>query len=182
MVAHVGIDPRRDLQWVTRPSPEQIELLAQGKIDAMLAFPPDPLRLRDRKIGRMIVSSTFDRPWSQYFCCMLNGHRDFVARHPVAVKRAMRAILRASQMCAAEPDRVARQLADRGFSPRYEDSARTIRELPYDRWNRYDPEDTVRFYALRLHEAGLVKSTPRKLIAQGTDWRFLNELKREMKG
>jgi len=24
--------------------------------------------------------------------------------------------------------------------------------------------------------------SPRKIIAQGTDWRFLNELKRELKG
>jgi len=38
-----------------------------------------------------------------------------------------------------------------------------------------------RFYALRLHEAGIVKSNPQKLIAEHTDWRFLNELKRELK-
>ena len=40
----------------------------------------------------------------------------------------------------------------------------------------------MRFYALRLHEAGLLKGSPQKLIAQGTDWRFLNDLKRELKG
>jgi hypothetical protein len=34
---------------------------------------------------------------------------------------------------------------------------------------------------LRLHEAGLIKSSPQKLIAEHTDWRFLNELKRELK-
>jgi NitT/TauT family transport system substrate-binding protein len=34
---------------------------------------------------------------------------------------------------------------------------------------------------LRLHEAGLIKSSPNKLIAEGSDWRFLNELKRELK-
>ena len=44
------------------------------------------------------------------------------------------------------------------------------------------PEDSVRFYALRLREAGMIKSTPQRLIAQGTDWRFLNELKKELKG
>ena len=40
----------------------------------------------------------------------------------------------------------------------------------------------MRFYALRLHEAGMIKSTPQKIIAQGTDWHFLNEIKRELKG
>jgi NitT/TauT family transport system substrate-binding protein len=34
---------------------------------------------------------------------------------------------------------------------------------------------------LRLREAGMIKSTPNKLIADATDWRFLNELKRELK-
>jgi NitT/TauT family transport system substrate-binding protein len=40
----------------------------------------------------------------------------------------------------------------------------------------------VRFYALRLHEAGMIKSSPQKIIAQGSDWRFLNELRKELKG
>ena len=39
----------------------------------------------------------------------------------------------------------------------------------------------MRFYALRLHEVGMIKSDPKALIADGTDWRFLNELKRELK-
>jgi len=40
------------------------------------------------------------------------------------------------------------------------------------------PEDTMRFYSLRLHEKGVIKSSPQKILAQGTDWRFLNELKK----
>jgi len=28
----------------------------------------------------------------------------------------------------------------------------------------------------------MLKSSPQKLIAQGTDWRFFNELKKELKG
>ena len=45
----------------------------------------------------------------------------------------------------------------------------------------YDPEDTLRFYALRLHEVGMIKKSPKQIIAQGTDWRFLRELKKELK-
>jgi NitT/TauT family transport system substrate-binding protein len=48
-------------------------------------------------------------------------------------------------------------------------------------WHEYDPEDSVRFYALRLHEAGMIKSVPQKIIAQGTDWSLLHELRRELK-
>jgi NitT/TauT family transport system substrate-binding protein len=53
--------------------------------------------------------------------------------------------------------------------------------VSYNAWHNFNPEDTLRFYALRLHEVGMIKSTPQQLIAQGTDWRFLNKLKRELK-
>jgi NitT/TauT family transport system substrate-binding protein len=56
-----------------------------------------------------------------------------------------------------------------------------MNEVPYGKWREYEPEDTVRFYALRLHEAGMIKTSPRQIIANGTDWRFLNEVKRELK-
>ena len=77
--------------------------------------------------------------------------------------------------------RAAKQLVDGGFTPRYDYALQTLTDLPYDRWREYDPEDTMRFYALRLHEAGMITSTPNQIIAEGTDWRFLNELKRELK-
>jgi NitT/TauT family transport system substrate-binding protein len=57
-----------------------------------------------------------------------------------------------------------------------------MEDVPYGKWREYDPEDIVRFYALRLQEAGMLTSTPQKLIAQGIDWQFFNELKRELKG
>jgi NitT/TauT family transport system substrate-binding protein len=54
-------------------------------------------------------------------------------------------------------------------------------EVPYARWRDFDAEDSLRFFALRLHEVGMIESSPNRLIAEGTDWRFLNELKRELK-
>ena len=58
----------------------------------------------------------------------------------------------------------------------------TMKEIPYARWRDYDPDDAIRFYALRLREAGMINASPTSLIAQGTDWRIFNELKRELKG
>ena len=77
--------------------------------------------------------------------------------------------------------RVARSLVDGGFAPRYDYALQTLNDIPYNNWREYDAEDTIRFYALRLREAGLIKATPQKIIADGTDWHFLNELKRELK-
>jgi NitT/TauT family transport system substrate-binding protein len=182
MAQYVGLDPHNDINWIIQPPAESIQLLAGGKIDALVGFPPVPQELRAKKIGHVVVNSAVDRPWSQYFCCIVTANREFVRKHPVATKRALRAILKATDVCALEPDRAAQRIVDKGFTPRYDFALQTMQEIPYNRWREYDPEDTVRFYALRLHEIGMIKSTPQKIIAQGTDWHFFNELKRELKG
>ena len=179
MLAYVGLDANKDVTWVTNPSPESMRLLAEGKVDAFLGFPPDPQELRAKKIGHVVIDSGSDRPWSQYFCCMVTANRDFVRKHPVATKRALRGILKAANLCALEPQRTARRIADRGYN--YDYALATLKDIPYDKWREYDAEDTVRFYSLRLHEIGMIKSGPQKILAQGTDWRFLNELKKELK-
>jgi NitT/TauT family transport system substrate-binding protein len=179
MLAYVGLDANKDVTWVTNPSPESMRLLADGKVDAFLGFPPDPQELRAKKIGHVVIDSGSDRPWSQYFCCMVTANRDFVRKHPVATKRALRGILKAANLCALEPQRAARRIADRGYN--YDYALATLKDIPYDKWREYDAEDTVRFYSLRLHEIGMIKSGPQKILAQGTDWRFLNELKKELK-
>jgi NitT/TauT family transport system substrate-binding protein len=183
MAAEVGLDPVKDIRWVTASDSgtDPLELFAQGKIEAFLGFPPEPQELRARRVGRVILNTTTDRPWSQYFCCMLASSRDYVRKYPVATKRVLRAVLKAADLCAAEPDRVARRIVSGGFAENYDYASETLRDIPYEKWREYDPEDTMRFYALRLHDAGLIKSTPQKIIADGTDWRFLNELKRELK-
>jgi NitT/TauT family transport system substrate-binding protein len=133
-----------------------------------------------RHIGHSFVNSALDRPWSQYFCCLLGANREFVRKYPVATKRVLRAVLKTADLCAADAPRVAQWLVDRGIADRYEYALQTLNEALY-KWREYDPEDTLRFYALRLHEAGLIKSSPQKIIADGTDWRFLDDLKRELK-
>jgi len=180
MASHVGIDPNREINFVSHPVTDSAELLADRKVDALMGFPPVPQELREKKIGHSIVNSGLDRPWSQYFCCIIAAHQEFLRKYPVATKRAMRAILKATQFCAAEPERAARLLADKGY--RYDYSLQTMKEITYARWRDYDAEDTVRFYALRLRDVGMIKSSPNRIIAQGTDWRFFNELKRELKG
>jgi NitT/TauT family transport system substrate-binding protein len=181
MAAYVGLDPVSDINWVTSPSVRPKKLFVEGKIDAFLGFPPEPQELRDRNIGHVILNSAADRPWSQYFCCLLAGNTEFIHQHPIATKRVVRAILKATDLCVAEPERVAQRLVDGGFTPRYDYALQALNEVPYGAWRDYDPEDTIRFYALRLHEAGMIEASPNAIIAEGTDWRFLNELKRELK-
>ena len=181
MLGAVGLDPRKEVNVVEMTPADAVKSMAEGKADALLATPPLAQELRAKKIGHVIANMATDRPWSQYFCCMLMSNREFVQKHPVATKRAMRAILKADQLCATEPERVARYMVDRGFTRNYDYALQSMKDIPYGRWRQYNPEDALRFYALRLHEVGVIESTPKKLIAEHTNWRFLAQLKKEMK-
>ena len=181
ILAYIGIDPQKEVHWVTHPFAASTQLFATGGIDAIAAMPPQSQELRARQIGHVLLNSTVDRPWSQYYCCMLYTRKAFVQQYPVATKRVVRAILKAADLCTNGPERAARFLVDKGYTKSHDYARETMHDVVYSQWREYDPEDTVRFYALRLHEAGMIKSSPQKLIAQGTDWRFLNELKKELK-
>ena len=181
IVGHVGLDPRRDINWVViKDQAELIRHFAAGKVDATIVSPPVSYEIRAKKIGHILVNMTTDRPWSQYFCCVLAGNRDFVRANPVATKRAMRAILKSADLCG-QPESTAKHLVSRGFYKDPDITLQMLRDLPYARWREFDSEDTVRYYALRLHEAGMIKSSPKKILTEMTDFRLLNELKKELK-
>jgi NitT/TauT family transport system substrate-binding protein len=182
VAAYVGLDPRVDITWRAHsPNDTAAQVLADGTVDAVVGVPPVPQELRAKQIGHVILNSSLDRPWSQYFCCLLAANRDWAQQHPVAAKRALRAILKATDICANEPERVARHMVDGGFATNYDYAFQTLKDIPYNQWRELDPVDTVRFFALRLHEIGMVKANPEQIISRGTNLRFFNELKQELK-
>jgi NitT/TauT family transport system substrate-binding protein len=181
MAAYVGLDPASDIVWVTDIKLKPKEQFLRGDVDAFLGFPPEPQELRARGAGRVLLNSALDHPWSQYFCCVMGGNPNFVAANPVATKRVLRAVLKAAELCVSDPAMVAQRLIEKKYTANYDYALQALQEVPYRQWRDFDTEDAVRFYALRLHEAGMVKSSPQEIIADGTDWRFLNELKKELK-
>jgi NitT/TauT family transport system substrate-binding protein len=127
VASYVGLNPRKDLKIVLTPDAKQ--QFVEGKVDAVLGFPPEPQEFRARKIGRLIVNTTADRPWSQYFCCFAKGNRDFVRTHPVATKRVLRALVKAVDICAARARQVVRGLVDRGFLENHDYSLQALRDI-----------------------------------------------------
>jgi NitT/TauT family transport system substrate-binding protein len=180
VLAQFGMDIRTDVKVVQRTFSEVQQQLQAGEIDAFLGFPTQPQELRAKGIGHVVLDSMVNKPWSQYYCCLITGNREFVAKNPVATKRVMSAVLRAADLVAKDPTRVARFLIDKGYADNYDYALHTMHALAFGVWRDIEPEDTVRFYALRLGEAGAIKSTPQKIIADASDWRFLSELKKEI--
>jgi NitT/TauT family transport system substrate-binding protein len=180
MASYVGLDPVNDIEWVIEEH-NFAEGFVEGKFDAFLGQPPRTQELRFKKVGHTILNTTLDRPWSQHFCCMISATADYVNKYPVATKHILRAIFKGADLCASDPPLVAQQMVDQGFVPSYDYALQTLRDTRYDVWREYDAEASVRFYALRMQETGMIKSSPQQIIANGTDWRHLHELKRELK-
>ncbi|MEQ1956583.1 ABC transporter substrate-binding protein [Mesorhizobium yinganensis] len=180
IAAYVGLDPASDVEWISVTDP--VDAFAEGRIDAFLGTAPVPQIMRERNLGHVILKTSVDRPWAYYYCCMLAGTNEFVERYPVATKRTLRALLKAVDFCLADPEAAAAAVVAGGLGSR-DDYVRQAfgSEILYDKWRQYDPEDTLRFYALRLQETGIVKANPQDIIASSTNWRFLDELKRELK-
>jgi NitT/TauT family transport system substrate-binding protein len=181
IVAYIGLDPEDDIEWVFSTPNEWMQLLADDKVDAILTFPPLNYVLHASKVGHVILNTSVDDPWKHYLCCMIGARRDYVEQHPVATKKAIRAILKANELCSNEPERMADWLVKNGQATDRDFALRTLKDIPYTAWRDYDPDDTMRFYALRLREAKLIKDTPNEILERGTDWTIFNQVKNELK-
>ncbi len=181
IVAYVGLDPRADINYVWVNKDEAMRLFREGKIDAFITFPPWPQELIEQGIGHLLVDTNIDKPWSQYFCCMVTGWSIFIKENPIATKRALRAILKANDIVARNPKLAARVVVEKKVRPEseYESVLQALKDIPYGKWREYNPEDTIRFYSLRMRDIGMIESNPQQIIDQHTDWRFLNQLKKE---
>ena len=139
MTSLVGLDPDKDLHWVSDPSLRPMDLFIEGKIDAFLAAPPSLQEVRAKNIGHLITSSITDAPWSQYYCCVLAANTEFVHKYPIATKRALRAILKAVDFCASDPRRAAQLMVDGGFAARYDYAMQALTEVRFDVWRDTTP-------------------------------------------
>ena len=182
VLAYIGIDVETEVEFVDVVGPGPVlQAWQAGTIDALMLTRPNSTIWESLNISHVILDGTVDPPWSQYFMAMATGNRDFVEQHPVATKRALRAILKATDVCAREPERAARYLVEKGYTQfNYDQALDGIPAPSYTAWREFNPEDTMRFYALRLNEAGLVQSRPDELIDRATDWRYLDEIKQEL--
>jgi len=188
LLAHVGVAPT-DVNFIEiKPDTTALrDAFVDGRSEAFIAaaqFGP-ALRRDPKNPGTVILDTTMDKPWSQYYCCQLVANRDWARRYPIATKRVTRAVLRAADAVTKDRARAAHEYVARGFfatpSPTDEQVfTEVIRDLSYD-WRDLDPEETLRFFALRLADAKLIKSSAQQIITQGSDFAYMRQLRSELK-
>ena len=182
MAAYVGLDPAKDIEWVTERGHDPMELFVARQDRCVPRHPAraaGTARPQDRphdpqQRGRPAVVAVF--------LLHAGRHADYVSRLSGRDQAGDAGHAQGRRSVRRRPAMRRRGAWSRAGSPTsYDYALQALNDVRYDRWRDFDPEDTVRFYALRMQETGLIKSSPQKIIAKGTDWRFLDELKRELK-
>lgn len=187
LLAHVGIAPGAVNFVEIGPDLSPLDAFLAGKSDAYLAQAEQAtlLQANPKNPGKLILDTTMDKPWSQVYCCLVTANRDWAKANPVAAKRATRAILRSADALTKDRHAAASAAIATGAfkaSPEITEQvvSDTIKDMSYE-WRAYDPEDTVRFYALQMSDAKLITKTPQEIIAAGTDFAYFRQLRTELK-
>ncbi len=186
LLGYIGI-ALTDVQFMAATGPNDyagmISAFTEGRADAVLAGAAQGpiLRRLPRPPGHVILETMTEKPWSQYYCCHLVANRDWARQNPIATKRVTRALLRATDAAAKDAPRAARAAAATGFG--FKDESLTIETMAMCKynWRDLDPEETLRFFALRLAAAKLIKSTAREIIERGTELAYMRQLRSELK-
>jgi NitT/TauT family transport system substrate-binding protein len=187
ILAHIGMDPA-EMNLVDVPEDRDVTTdYLDAKADVVfLPVHQGPLMRRNpKRRGAVILDSTNDKPWSQNYCCMLTANRDWAKANPVATKRATRAFLRAADVVAKDKKAAVQVAIDKGIykankalTP--EILFETIEMLSYD-WREVDPEETLRFFALRLRDVKLLKRSPQQILDEGADFAYFRQMRKELK-
>jgi NitT/TauT family transport system substrate-binding protein len=175
----VGIEAGKDVELVTVNGSHVLTALGK-EVDAVWTWSPQTLTLATTRGSHVIFDSFAEDPWRQYSCCGIIARKEFVEEYPVATRRALRAIYQALDLSHNNPDLAVDRSIQKGWILTEDYARSSFAQLSFDTWRRYDPEDSLRFYGLFMHEAGLIKSTPEEIIQKGTDLTFFNELKQEL--
>jgi NitT/TauT family transport system substrate-binding protein len=180
MFANVGIDARREVNFVT--STDTLDHFIRGESDAMLALAGQvpALRASPKNPGKLLISMQDDKPWSQYYCCQLVANRDWAQRNPIAAKRVTRALLRANDRVAKDLVAAVRTGVEQGMytGATYETILAVLRNSTYE-WRELDAEASLRFFAVQLADQKLVKGGPQQLVAQSSGFSYLQALRRQ---
>jgi NitT/TauT family transport system substrate-binding protein len=183
LLAYIGIDPLKDVQFIAGgDGPGMNSAFIEGRSDAVLTGSATGPRFKrlPKSPGHVILETMTDKPWSQYLCCTLVAQRDWARQNPIAAKRVTRALLRATDRAAKDPARAAHDAVAAGGDFADESLVRETMAMCSYNWRELDPEESMRFFALKLGDVKLITSTPQQLIDKGTDLTYMRQLRREL--
>ena len=163
------------------PVDQALQNFLAGTSDAILAFVEQgpALRANPKNPGHLIFDMAIDKPWSQYYCCLLLATREYATAYPWATKRATRAVLRGIDIVTKDRRGAVDIAVRKGFATDAKQMLAAIEPLNYS-WRDFDPAESLRYFALKLADAKLIKKTPAQIVAEA-DFSFFRQLQKELK-
>jgi len=116
MAAYVGLDPKKDVTIVLDPSGKASMSSRWASWTHIWACRPSRSCYTPAVFASRSSEPPSTRPGRSISAAPWPATGSFVAKYPVATKRVVRAMLKAADFCASEPERAARRLVDGGFA------------------------------------------------------------------
>jgi len=183
VLRHAGIDPARDVNFVAQPDANPLTLYLEGKNDAVYvaSVGAAALRANPANKGHIVHDMVMDDPWAKLDCCILVAAQEWYRAHPVATKRALRAIFRAADFQPPDRADVVQLVTDRGLfgGPSNYSNVRAAANMVSSNWRDLDIERSIRFFGQLLNDVGLRVSVDDMIRA--VDLRIVRELRAELR-
>jgi NitT/TauT family transport system substrate-binding protein len=114
-LASRGLDPKKDVTWLT-VSPDVMELaLENGQVDAIANSEPIGSILLARNKVRTIVDQATDAPYKDEFCCAAVVSGQFAKRDPERAAKVTRALLKGAKWVGSNPTSSARLSVEKKY-------------------------------------------------------------------
>jgi NitT/TauT family transport system substrate-binding protein len=181
---HAGLDPA-DVNFIVQPEADLTRQFIEGNSDLLqlattgaIAFRANP-----QNQGHLVHDQAMEKPWSEHQCCLITTTKAWLQAHPVAAKRALRALYRAADSLPKDRAEAAKAATDKGLfgGPASAELVRGAMSMLEFEWRKYDVADSLRFHGKLLNDVGLVKMPSDEVVAKGTELRYTKELAAELK-
>jgi NitT/TauT family transport system substrate-binding protein len=157
VLADRGIDPRRDVEWVTMPADAMPKALDEGRVDAVASAEPIGSMLIAQNKVRKVCDQAEDAPYGEEYCCLVVLNGPFARENPPAAAKITRALLKGAKWVSVNPTAAAKLAVEKKYvTASTEVNAQAIAMLKYEPGVAKARQD-IQTAALALKKIGFLK-------------------------
>lgn len=157
VLAAQGMNPMKDVEWVTLPSDGMPKALDQGQVDAVASAEPIGTMLVAGDKVRSVCDQASDAPYADEYCCVVAVNGKFARDNPGAAAKVTRALLKGAKWVDANPSAAAKVAVEKKYvAATLEVNAQAIAMLKFEPGVAKAKRD-IRTAALEMKKAGFLK-------------------------
>jgi NitT/TauT family transport system substrate-binding protein len=128
-----GLDPKKDVEWVTFPGDAMALALDQGRVHAVASAEPIGTMLIAKEKVDKVSDQAIDHPYDDEYCCAVVVNGKFAREHPDKAAKVTRALLKGAKWVSVNPLAAAKLAVEKKYVAATVDiNAQAIRVLKYE--------------------------------------------------